>query len=66
MEGDVEEPGYLIVPVILGGEHQVQLRGVREQHVIYVLEKGEMCYLLLRGHLICLKYLHAVLDLWLR
>lgn len=66
MEGYVEEAGYLIVSVLLGGEHQVQLRGGREQHVIYVLEKGEMCDLLLRGHLVRLKYLHAVLDLRLR
>jgi hypothetical protein len=66
MEGHVEEPGYFIVPVILGGKHQVQLRGGGEQHVIYVLEKGEMCDLLLRGYLVRLKYLHAVLDLRLR
>lgn len=38
MEGHVEEPGYLIVLVLLGSEHQVQLRCGREQHVINVLE----------------------------
>ena len=66
MEGDIEKSGDLIVPVILGSEHQVQLRGGREKHVIYVLEKGEMGDLLLWGHLVRLKYLHAVLDLRLR
>ena len=30
MEGHIEEAGYLIVPVVLGSEHQVQLRGGRE------------------------------------
>ena len=30
MEGHIEEAGYLIVPVVLGSEHQVKLRGGRE------------------------------------